>query len=1029
MEIIKNILRSNILLRNNEIALNLMRAIYHIKYQGRSTLKKTIILLSVLVLMFPSFSQAISGNKYNESIEESIKVNEEHSEKLNETDVSEESNEVDVSIENQDLGNEELNQEFKKTNEDSTPETQEEHQEKEMITTHEVKLTSLTADEYYQLAINQSSYSATLEAFIKGFKMYPDDERFTQGINESARSLLDWASVKQQVQSSVQTARVRYEFILTAPVLNETITKETKYKLNYARLGETIYSPNRLYDMAKNEKNVSPRFSYFVEGYNLYPLDQRFSEGIESSSKDLVDWATIQHSLGNIDSAIVRYDLLLSSPFLDKKLKEEVELKFEMAMQGKRMDSSDKYVQIADNEQNSSAKLNAYIEGYKFYPRDQHIINGIYLSSESLFNWASSQHELGNIDTARVRYELILTAPLLSQDVRQDSEKNLKLAREGIIIVNPDTLFLKAKNEQNSSAKLKAFIKGYNSFPDDQRFIDGINSSARSLLDWATKKHAEGNIDSARVRYELIISAPMLKNATKNETEIKLEYVMQNKALPSINKIIKDADSEVNSSAKLNTYITGLLLYPNNESLKVGLNSSARELLNWATIKHSEGNLITAKLRYELILTSKGLNSFIESETETRLQLADKGVLLPTANKLFEIATNETTSSGKLMKFEEGLKFYPTDKRLIDGINETALSLFNWTVKQHQVGDFDTAIHRYNLIISRQGIKSSILRSVKSNLALANKGLKPITIERIVNAKVQNYTHAQMQNDINKLELMYPGLISQEVIGKSLDGKNIIAVKLGNGKTEVLFNGSAHAREHMTTNLLMKMIDEYAYAFSKNLYFDGFNVREVLNRTTIWFIPMTNPDGVTLVQLGPDSLGSNVSKKAIEINGGSKNFTSWKANARGVDLNRNYPTMWRTVSNNPGRPSESHYKGPVPLSEPESQTIYKFILSKNFKTLVDYHSSGEVLYARLPGHIENLVSRKTGYSIIDETNFTSGGDLPTWFTLELGMPGLTPEISHYVGSRPVPLSNWDSIWKKNNSVGLIVADEAYRNRR
>lgn len=990
------------------------------------------------MLLFPNISQAISENQPVESTEDTFDVEEKSSEVMAESELSESLKIEDESINTKDSGNEKINQEKEISTENSSPETKEENQvvekqekleEKEVLKTTEVESTPITADEYYQLAINQKSSSATLEAFIEGFDIYPNDERFSKGINESARLLLDWASVKQQVQSGVQTARVRYEYILTAPVLNETIKRETEYKLNYARVGKTIYSANRLFEIALSENHVSPRFSIFVEGFNLYPLDQRFSKGIKSSSRELLDWATNQHSLGNINTAKFRYELLFSSPLLDQNLKEEIELKYEMAIQGKIMDTSNEFVEWANNMESSSTMLNAFLEGYKFYPRDQRVINGIYISTEALFNWASSQHELGKLDTARVRYELILTSPLLSEKVKKDTANNLKLAQEGIIIINSDTLFSKANKEQNSSAKLNAFIEGYHAFPDDQRFINGINSSARGLLDWATKKHAEGNIDSARVRYELIISAPMLKSATKNETEIKLEYVMQSKALPSINKIIKDADSEVNSSAKLDTYITGLLLYPNNESLKAGLNSSARELLNWATIKHSEGNLNTAKIRYELILTSNGLNSFIESETETRLQLADKGVLLPTANKLFEIATNETTSSGKLMKFEEGLKFYPTDKRLIDGMNETALSLFNWTVKQHQVGNFDTAIHRYNLIISRQGIKSSILRSVKSNLALANKGLKPITIERIVNAKVQNYTHAQMQNDINKLELMYPGLISQEVIGKSLDGKNIFAVKLGNGKTEVLFNGSAHAREHMTTNLLMKMIDEYAYAFSKNLYFDGFNVREVLNRTTIWFIPMTNPDGVTLVQLGPDSLGSNVSKKAIEINGGSKNFTSWKANARGVDLNRNYPTMWRTVSNNPGRPSESHYKGPVPLSEPESQTIYKFILSKNFKTLVDYHSSGEVLYARLPGHIENLVSRKTGYSIIDETNFTSGGDLPTWFTLELGMPGLTPEISHYVGSRPVPLSNWDSIWKKNNSVGLIVADEAYRNRR
>ncbi|MCE7791160.1 peptidoglycan-binding protein [Salipaludibacillus sp. CUR1] len=299
--------------------------------------------------------------------------------------------------------------------------------------------------------------------------------------------------------------------------------------------------------------------------------------------------------------------------------------------------------------------------------------------------------------------------------------------------------------------------------------------------------------------------------------------------------------------------------------------------------------------------------------------------------------------------------------------------------------------------------------------------------QKIINGR-EIYSFSQMERDIRRLEVMYPGLVERKVIGRSVDGRAIHAVKLGRGSTEVFINGSHHAYEHMTTNVNMKMLDEYAYAYAKNQRIDGWNVRTVLNRTSIWFVPMVNPDGVELVQRGPSALSSSLASQAIRINGGRTNFTSWKANARGVDLNRQYPALWHTIENNPGRPSRRDYKGTSPLTEPEARAVYDFARSRDFKTALSYHSSGEVLFTRRPGHVARIVSAKTGYRIVDLTHSPSGGGFTDWFILNQGKPALTPEISPFVGPRPVPLSNWSGIWSRNNSVGLIVADEAYRNR-
>ncbi|MED1602990.1 M14 family metallocarboxypeptidase [Alkalihalophilus marmarensis] len=316
----------------------------------------------------------------------------------------------------------------------------------------------------------------------------------------------------------------------------------------------------------------------------------------------------------------------------------------------------------------------------------------------------------------------------------------------------------------------------------------------------------------------------------------------------------------------------------------------------------------------------------------------------------------------------------------------------------------------------------------KNNVEL----IKPIQppVREVVNPR-QNYTYEQMQQDIQALALMYPDLIETRSIGKSVDGRELYAVKLGKGQTEVFFNASNHAREHMTTNVLMKMIDDYARAYVLGNQFDGYNVRTILDQTSIWFVPMVNPDGVTLVQKGHTSAKNP--QEVLRLNNNSTDFRAWKANIRGVDLNRQFPANWNTITNNPGRPGPQNYKGPTPLSEPEARALYDFALSRDFKTAISYHSSGEVIYARFDQEpftrsIAAMVSRKTGYSPIDLQNSSSGGGFTDWFILNQRKPGLTPEISPYVGPRPVPLSNWDRIWSQNNSVGLMIAQEAYQNR-
>lgn len=317
---------------------------------------------------------------------------------------------------------------------------------------------------------------------------------------------------------------------------------------------------------------------------------------------------------------------------------------------------------------------------------------------------------------------------------------------------------------------------------------------------------------------------------------------------------------------------------------------------------------------------------------------------------------------------------------------------------------------------------------VSGRIGYIHKNATEILPRLVVNPR-QTYTYEQMIIDIGFLEAMYPALIETRIIGKSVDGRNLYAVKLGTGPTEILINAAHHAREHMTTNLVMKMLDEYAYAYHAGKSIGGYNVQTVLDRTSIWFVPMVNPDGVTLVQKGHRS-AKNPSL-VLALNKNSTNFSGWKANIRGVDLNRQYPALWNTITADPGRAAPENYKGPKPLSEPESRALYNFTLSRNIQAAIAYHSSGELIYTRLDIEpltrpLANSVAAKTGYKIVNLRQSLSGGGFTDWFILEQRKPALTLEISPFVGPRPVPLSYWDRIWAQNDAVGLLVADKIYQ---
>lgn len=328
------------------------------------------------------------------------------------------------------------------------------------------------------------------------------------------------------------------------------------------------------------------------------------------------------------------------------------------------------------------------------------------------------------------------------------------------------------------------------------------------------------------------------------------------------------------------------------------------------------------------------------------------------------------------------------------------------------------------------------LANIRNNLgyidfmgSLAYVSLKNVKHTNLVQPK-KNISANEMSYWLQMYAGMYPEFTKLEVIGKSVEGRAIYALRVGNGKKEILMDGSLHAREHMTTNLLLEMIDSYALHYLKKSTVGGFNVRQVLDQTSIWFVPMVNPDGVTLVQSGRYAVKNG--DLATRING-STNFARWKANVRGVDLNDNFDSGWSLINSSIKKPNYMGYRGPRVFSEPEAVALKNFVEKHNFKSYISYHTAGQVLYwfmfqqqAQLARDIQyvNQLSAITGYSVMSPLYKRGSGASTDWFIQKTKNPAVTVEIGPYTGEKPVPHVYFDRVWKQNYKVGLHAANEA-----
>lgn len=296
----------------------------------------------------------------------------------------------------------------------------------------------------------------------------------------------------------------------------------------------------------------------------------------------------------------------------------------------------------------------------------------------------------------------------------------------------------------------------------------------------------------------------------------------------------------------------------------------------------------------------------------------------------------------------------------------------------------------------------------------------PVVIPR------DQYGYFEMMEDLDSLKARFP-FLEVETIGRSEMGLSIPAIRIGRGTREVHYNASFHANEWITTLLIMKFIELYAKTYSAGKFIGSFNIPKLYKQTSLWIVPMVNPDGVQLVQNKLDR-SSNAYQKALQINGGSTDFSGWKANINGVDLNDQFPAGWETEvqRRSPNNPAPRDYPGSAPLTESESQAMAAFTRAHNFRLAAAFHTQGEEIFWGYRGY-EPAESQRIVYQFAEVSGYRpvryveSDAGYKDWFIQEWRRPGFTVECGK--GINPLPITQFWDIWSKVIGIfltGLVV---------
>ncbi|MBU2526943.1 MAG: T9SS type A sorting domain-containing protein [Bacteroidetes bacterium] len=231
--------------------------------------------------------------------------------------------------------------------------------------------------------------------------------------------------------------------------------------------------------------------------------------------------------------------------------------------------------------------------------------------------------------------------------------------------------------------------------------------------------------------------------------------------------------------------------------------------------------------------------------------------------------------------------------------------------------------------------------------ALLNNVAQPETLVQEIDWAVpQNFslgsmggmlTVSELEAELDKMRALFPNLITAKAPLSTTEttwgGRNVWYVKISDNpdtdenEPETLMTSAIHARE--SASLMNNMF--FMWYLLENYATDPF-VKNIVDNSEMYFIPMVNPDGVARNQTISATGGGMQRKNLRNVCAGPTSST------QGVDLNRNFDYWYAFPGGSSTNICSDSYRGPNAFSEPESRMLRDFVLARQFKTVQMHHS-------------------------------------------------------------------------------------------
>ncbi|MDF2943700.1 MAG: hypothetical protein K0S01_2558 [Herbinix sp.] len=307
----------------------------------------------------------------------------------------------------------------------------------------------------------------------------------------------------------------------------------------------------------------------------------------------------------------------------------------------------------------------------------------------------------------------------------------------------------------------------------------------------------------------------------------------------------------------------------------------------------------------------------------------------------------------------------------------------------------------------------------------------------MINLNEPIYSYDRLVTDAKKLTKQYDNIIKYVTIGTSHDNRDIVMLKLGVGQKFLICSAGVHGRETINPIVLMHIIEYYAdlyinhkqqkiellsklmnpnahlgAEYEQMLY--GACIYELLQTYTILFVPLLNPDGYMISLMGFDAIREPLLRRkcqSMEIS-----HLEWKFNARGIDLNRNFPSqLWKS-------------KNTKDYAASENETKALIFLFHEYKSsgFLDFHSRGKSIYyyRNVMSDSYNIKQLEIANRFKEITNYElvlpeleidtddSGGNTVHYYSERFNKPALTIETVEDEATFPLDVEYRDSTFEE-----------------